>query len=171
MFGRRIRNKIRGVAVYWGTTLGWGRGEGGWRLPGRGVGEEWVPFVTSQRDSFHYCVFLRALFSPRNKSTMDFSDHVRTLGSHPHRRRLRLCLGCSPCFIHMHNAARWCFPDSFFPPAGPESHLRLKRFQLLSFPPTCFTCFPPPPTSQSNRLPKQRSAKQEVERWRPKSFR
>lgn len=124
-----------------------GAGEGGWRLPGRGVGEEWVPFVTSQRDSFHYCVFLQALFFPRNKSTMDFSDHVRTLGSHPHRRRLRLCLGCSPCFIHMHNAARWCFPDSFFPPAGPESHLRLKRFQLLSFPPTCFTYFSPPPPS------------------------
>lgn len=36
-----------------------------------------------------------------------------------------------PSFIHMHNAAHWCFPDSFFPPAGPESHLRLKRFQLL----------------------------------------
>lgn len=164
MFGRRIENMIRGVAVSW-------LGEGGcWRLPGRGVGEEWVPFLTSQRDSFHYCVFLQALFFCRNKSRMEFSDHVLTLGSHPHRRRLRLCLGCSPCFTHIHNAARWCFPDSFFPPAGPESHLRLKRFQLLSFPPTCFTYFQPP-APQSNRVLKQHSAKQEVERWRPKSFR
>lgn len=110
-----------------------------------------------------------------------FLDHAHTQGSHPPRR---FRLGRSPSFIHMHNATRWCFPDSFFPPAGPESHLRLKRFQLLSFPSISFTylvspkplCPPcPSPSSftnfHSNSWPKQSSAKQKVERQSHESFR
>lgn len=77
---------------------------------------------------------------------------TRYLKSGASRRRLfksRLLLEtprlCWPvCFINIHYAGVWCFPDSFFPSAGTGSHLRVKNAVSCSPALSCFTYFPPP---------------------------